>query len=271
MKILRRVLLGLVIVIALAVALVIVLINPIAKQGVQRGATYALGVPTTLDSMNVGLFSGTVSLSGLNVANPPSFQGAHMLRSGRFDLAVVPSSLLSDVVRINNLDLNGLDLVIDQRVGGSNISQIVDNLDRFKGSQPPPDQTSGKKVQLDHAVIRNVVAHVYTPLASQPLTVEVPQIDLSGVTSDKPNGVVLGDLMRRILPAILEAVVKQGQGILPPDVAANIQGQVGQLTAGLGDQAQKLVGQAQQQVQSAAGKAQQALHGLVPTSLPALP
>lgn len=45
-------------------------IDSIAKQAIERGGFYALGVETELDSTDIGLFSGQFRLDVLHVANP---------------------------------------------------------------------------------------------------------------------------------------------------------------------------------------------------------
>ncbi len=68
-------------IILIAIVLVILLIgggvlwiDHLAKLAVETGATYALGVETTLGGMDIGVVGGTVDLSTLNVANPPAFE-----------------------------------------------------------------------------------------------------------------------------------------------------------------------------------------------------
>ena len=61
--------------VAVLVGIVVVSIDTIAKQGVERGATYALQVPTTLDKADVGIMSGTFAMSGLS-EQPRGLHGA---------------------------------------------------------------------------------------------------------------------------------------------------------------------------------------------------
>ena len=67
---------GLVIVALLVIAAVIVYfsIDSIAKTAVEKGGTYAMGTPTTVDTVNVGLWSGQIGMNGLVIANPAGFK-----------------------------------------------------------------------------------------------------------------------------------------------------------------------------------------------------
>ena len=52
----------------------VTLIDAFAKKGIEAGGTYCLGVPTTLDSANIGIVSGMFGLQGLTVANPEGYE-----------------------------------------------------------------------------------------------------------------------------------------------------------------------------------------------------
>ena len=73
MKLLIKIVVVLVLLLVIGVLTTFFFIDRIAKAGVEKGATYALGVPTTLKSADVGVFAGTFAMSGLNVANPEGF------------------------------------------------------------------------------------------------------------------------------------------------------------------------------------------------------
>ena len=71
---------GLVIVLVAVVVIAFVSIDAIARAGIERGATFALGVPTTLGSANIGILSGEFTMSGLDVTNPEGFDGDYFLQ-----------------------------------------------------------------------------------------------------------------------------------------------------------------------------------------------
>ena len=74
MKKLIKLVAVLLILLVLATVAVALYIDTIAKTAIERGATYALGVETTLGSADVGLLSGTFSMGDLTVANPAGFE-----------------------------------------------------------------------------------------------------------------------------------------------------------------------------------------------------
>jgi hypothetical protein len=248
MKKLVRVLVALVVVLAVAVAVALYFVDSLAKRGIEKGATYALKAETTVDSLSLGLLRGTMTMDGLTVANPDGYETPHLLKSGRFDFQVDPGTVLGDTVRINRFHLDGLDMNIEQKgLTGSNVSQILANLKRFEGSGgAAADDSGGKKVAVDEIVIENVVAHVrLLPISGKASTlkVEVPKVVLNNVTSDNAKGVAISELTARLLPAILDAVLKKSGGVIPGDLLGSLRTDLAGAVESLGGGAAGLLGQ----------------------------
>jgi hypothetical protein len=260
-KLILGVLLTVVVLLLIAVVGVLLFIDPIAKAGVERGATYALGVDTTVKKLSLGLTSGELTMDELHVANPVGFQSPHLMKSGQFDLKLRPGSILEDTIELNKFELNGLDVHIDQKVDGSNVSVILDNLKRLGGDgegkgEEKEEPAEGKKVKVDRIVVTNVVAHFH--LLSDlhkggPLTVKVPRIELNDVTSDDADGVVVSELVARILPAVLAAVLDKAQGVVPSDFLTVLNGDLDGVTKALGGEVEKLTRQVHKEFEKVLG------------------
>lgn len=281
-KLVWRIVVGVVVLLVVAVAGALLMIDSIAKRAVQQGGEYALGVPTTVETLNLSLVGGSLKMNTLNVANPEGYKSDHLMRTGKFHLAVQPGSVLTDTVRIPTFELDGLDLNIEGQGLKTNIAQILDHVKKMGGGdsaaqpqQPAQSQDNGggKKVVIDRVQIRGVVAHVLLPVPGmQPLTVNVPMIELKNVGGDKPINVA--ELIGQLMPAIVAAVLEQGKGIIPGDMLAGLQADVAGTVAALGGQATQMVQQAtaaataqlggavQQVTQGAAQQAQGALDGV---------
>ncbi|MCK4850637.1 MAG: AsmA family protein [Phycisphaerae bacterium] len=223
MKKLSRIIASIVVLLILAVVLVVLLIDPIAKSGVEKGAAYALGVETTVDSVDVRLLDGQVIMKHLNIANPEGFDSPRLAHMGRFDIQLDPGSLFSDPVQIRKFELDGLELHIEQKLGGSNVAKIMDNIKRLSKDKEASEGPS-KKVNVELVVIKNVQAHFHL-LAGPGLTVEVPKIELRDLSSEDSGGVA-GQLASQLFPAVLAAVFQQAQGVVPADFLKELDSQV---------------------------------------------
>jgi len=267
MRKIMKVGIGILIVIVLLLAVAWLSIDYLAKAGIETGGTYALGVKTTVDSVSLGLLSGQARINDLAIANPEGFKTPHLMKAGRIDVGVNTSSLLGDTIQVGKFEIDGLDLNMEQKsIGATNIGALLDNINKAAGSKPKDDKApkdpGGKKVKVDQIRITNTVAHVQVlPIGGNASTLEVkiPEIVLSGVTQDNASGVAVPELMRRLIPAILAAVIEKGKGVIPDADIKRLSGDVAAATKALGEGAGKLVGQI-------GGEAGKALEGVGDTA-----
>ena len=235
-------------------------IDSIAKTAVEQKTTDALGVTTTVEAVKINPLQGAVRIDGLTIRNPEGFKTPHFIKTGRFDLGVRLGSLLEDTIEVNRFDLDGLDMHLEQKPGSSNTSVILNHIKKSGGGHSaslmagkggpkqaePAGESSGKKVKVNRIVIRHVVAHVQVlPVGGKAATldVKVPEIVLNDVTSDNAAGVAVGELVRRLVPAILAAVVEKGKGIIPEADLDRLGADLADAAAALGDAVGQLIRQ----------------------------
>ena len=260
MKALLRIVLVLVVLLIVVGVVGYIWIDSISKAAIEKGGTYALGVDTTVADVSLSPVGGTMKIEGLKVANPAGFQGPHLMQSGTFDLAMVTGSLLDDTIQVNKFELDGLSLSIEQTLQKNNISVILDNLKRFESDDEPSENKpserkrkkgdDGKKVKVDLITIRNVEATFRLPVGN-PVTVKVPEVKVKDVAGDNAEGVAVSELIARVLPVVLAAVLEQGKGIIPGDLLNTLNGDLNGLAAAVGGQLQQLVTNARGDMQKA--------------------
>lgn len=207
---------------------VLVYIDVIAKSAVERGGTYALGVDTTLDSMDVGVFSGRVDMARLNIDNPAGFDTPHFLRldDGRF--AVSLGTLREDKVVAPELTLSGVSMNLERKHGKANYAVIIDNLKRFESKDEPAEKKEkkpGKRFVIERVTISDVKVQVDLLPIGGDLTrvpLHLDQVVLTNVGSESDKGVMLAELTAILTKAILAAVVEKGGDLIPQDIAGEL-------------------------------------------------
>lgn len=228
MKFILKLIAVVVVLLIIAVVALVMYADRLAKEGIERGGEYALGVPTSLDSIGLGLFSGTAEMKGLAVANPPGFDASHFLRLNRGSVAVSINSLREETVEVPNITLEGVDLSIEKTGKNANYQVILDNLKKLSTSsgKPAPSDpeagpSGGRKYVIREMLIRDVVVSVKVSGLLNPIEakIDIPPIELKNVGSAKDAGVQLGQVAGIIVQAILTEVVKSGGGILPAELA----------------------------------------------------
>lgn len=234
LKIAAIVLLPLIGLVVLALVLAWVYVDSLAERGVERGATYALGVPTTLDSADVGVLNGSVELAGLEVSNPDGFEADHFLKLDDADMDVSLGSLMEDTVEVPSLVLEGIDLRLERTLEGANYNVIMDNLSRFESGEKEEADPSDKKFVIRTIEVRSVRVRVdAVPVGGAIGDLTTAEVTLDEVvlrdvgTAGEPMSIA--QITDVVLKAILASAVEVGGGVLPDDVLSDIGDQLASL------------------------------------------
>lgn len=194
------------------------LVDHLAKSAIERGGTYAMGVETTVEGVDLSLLDGTLQVDAMVVGNPEGYNTPHAMKFDRFDFGINTGSVLSDPVGIYNVELTGMEINVEQKLLKTNIAVILDNVRRFESKSPEEKQEegSGKRIKLDRLVINEVTAnfHVLNVLGgkAEPVTIVIPRIELTNLDNDNAKGLLIGELFARVIPAVLEQVFTQAKG-----------------------------------------------------------
>lgn len=256
MKALIRIIVAVVLLVVIGVIIALLFIDRLARNGVERGATYALGVPTTLQSADVRVMAGEFTMGGLHVANPQGFTTSHFLTMNDGDVAVALTTLREETVELPRLELTGIDVNLEKKDGKSNYNAILENLKRFEQKDPPPDQEAGKKFVIREVVIHDITAHVdVLPVGGELTRLELPidEITLKDVGTDTDRGMLMSELSGTILKAIFAGILRKGGDLLPDDLLNDLGGALD----GLGDIGQfgvEVAGQALGEIGTGAGE-----------------
>jgi hypothetical protein len=230
MKLALKIVAVLVILVIAAVVAVVFYINTIAKSAIERGATAALGVKTTLASADVGILKGQLTLSDLIVANPKGFEGKDFLELGTGFLEVSLGSLTRDTVQVPLLTLNTLNLDLEKKGGQANYTVIIDNLKTRESGAAKGPAEPGKQFIIRELVITDLdveanvlgvggeLDHVRVPIKKIRLT----NVGQGGVDSSQLTGV--------IMQAIMAAVIANGADF-PTDLVHDLGGSMQGLTS----------------------------------------
>jgi len=242
-----------------------------AKMVVEQGGTYAMGVETTVDTMDLTLSKGAVEMGGLNIANPEGFSTENFFSLANADAKIDLESVGTDTVLIPSVSLIGIDVTLDKGQDPSNYNQILENLARFEsGESAPADKSkAGKNVIIKSLVLENINIHVANmpgvSLVAGDVAINIPRIELLDI--GEKESMNAGDIFNLVIKTVLSAAVEAGGGIIPGDVL----GELGNGLAGLsslGDlgigvisdlDLDNVMGQVGEQIDQAAGDIQKAV------------
>ena len=246
--------------------------NRALKIGIETGATAALKVGVSLQDVNLSLWGGTLELAGLKVENPAGYQHPEFLTLDKAMVALKISSLLSDTIEIEKIQMDNIQLTIEQKdLMTNNLKEILNALPKSEEKAPQPEasqkteQKAGKKLLIRELVINGVEVKVKplpTPGKVDTIPLRLNPIVLKDLGSDKP--IDTAQLSVKILKAIAGGITEQGKDLLPTDI-------INSLGSGLAEQGKKVLetaGQAGEGILKGAGDvgkgATDALKGIFP-------
>lgn len=269
----KKIAIVLLVLIALVVIGVVILLSQVGtlvKVGVEKGGTFALGTNTTLEKADIGVFSGKVGLTNLNIANPQGFKSTEFFSMGNGQVEVTLPSLSKSVIEVPLIKFDAIRVNLEKKEGASNYNVILENLKRATGGdkpatdKPKPTEPAGdsKKFIVKSIQIRDVKVHVDLlgtgGSADKLAEVNIPidEVLLSDVGTAENGGVDLQTLASVIVNAVLGAAADKGQN-LPPEFLNDLKGQVAGLQAqldqvkGLKGSTTKVIGETQDNVKKA--------------------
>ncbi len=232
-SVLKRVLIA---VAALVVVLVVggmLMIDVIARKGIEVAGTAVLGVDTTVRSVRIGLISDTSSIKDLAVANPKGYTDPHFLDLGNASLTARLGELMGDQVKVRNVTIQDLTLTLEKDASGKlNADRISDNLPSASEQKEPPK--SGKQAGESRTIVINefrierVKVRLRNLVGGKQGVVEaaLPDIVLKDVKSDGSVDVLASQLSGVVIASVLQATVSANIEGLSTELIGDLKGSI---------------------------------------------
>lgn len=219
---LRRIVLGVVVLVMACVVTAMVFLDAIAARLVASEATATLGTTTSVRSVHLGLVSGTSTLHGLRVDQPEGFTGDPMLQVERIEVQAGLQELLSSTVVVDLVAIHGVAVDLSEVNGRINLQVVADSVLHAQSASPPataasaaaPAQASASVTvrELRITGIR-VKARLENSLAAgKILEATIPDIEVKDIgtqtTADEVAARISAKLMDRLIGAIAAAQIE---------------------------------------------------------------
>ncbi|MHC4691407.1 MAG: DUF748 domain-containing protein [Planctomycetota bacterium] len=203
------------------------------KMAIEKAGTKTLKVAVALDSVNFWILAGKINFKNLTIDNPPGYKHERLLELGDATITVESRTVLSDIVNIKEIKLDGMNVVLEQRgVTSNNLQDIMKALPAEDDKPSEPSEPSGKKLHIDSLEITNTRVKVKllpVPGKVDTLTLKLKPIKMTDLGGE--NDIDTGALVRKVLLAVAGGVAEQGAGILPDDMLGSLKSQLGKLGA----------------------------------------
>jgi len=197
------------------------------KAGIESAGSKALNVKVSVEDVDLSIISGSLGLGDLVIGNPPGYQHDSLLQLNKADIKVDTRSLLTDRVRINDIKMDGLNLVLEQKGISSNLNEVIKSIQHGPKTEAEP---SGKKLNINNLDISNVVVTIKllpVPGQADTVTLKLSPIKMTDLGSD--DKLDTATLVGKILLAIAGGVAEQGAGVLPKDMVNTMTSTMGKV------------------------------------------
>jgi hypothetical protein len=233
LKILYTVLSVIVILFIVAVIAVNLFADSAVKMGIESAGTKALQVGVAVDDVDLSILGGKIGFQNLVIDNPPDYKYERLLELGDAKIAVETGSLLTDIINIKEIRLDGMNVVLEQRgVTSNNIQDIMKALPAKEAEPAEPADPGGKKLHIDSLEITNTQVKVkLLPLPGKvdTLTLKLAPIKMTDIGGE--NDIDTVALVRKVLLAIAGGIAEQGVGLLPKEMLGSLASQLDKLGA----------------------------------------
>jgi len=194
-------------------------VDPAAKQVVQRQATAALALGTTVKSVSVHFLSKKVGFSDFRIASPAGFATPDMLIVPSAEMDIAVSEFRDEPVHIKSITMTQPRLVIEGDGTDFNLKRMVE---RIPPAVHPVHVVIDEVTVLDATVVlRNL------PGISGEVTIPVGTFTVKGIGADNSDGALIKDAVMHLMTSL--AVHAGDSPRMPPEYRAWIRGDIGQI------------------------------------------
>ena len=260
MKIVKWIVLGVVGLVVIVALVVYFNLNGIVRSTVESQGTQQLNVSTTLSGASVSLFGGSLGLDDLEIASPPGFEAPKILTLDGASVEVSYGQLRQDPIHMQQVQIKGPKLVIEQAGGKLNFRELMDRASQT-GDKPA---TGGKRepgepmhLIIDHLAISNaaVVIRPGIPGVAQQIDIPLPAINMEqvGTGEGNRNGAALKEVVMEVIATMTAKAAESDK--VPPELKALLSGNLKEMASQLADQGvKKLTAELEKKIPGQAGK-----------------
>lgn len=216
MKLLLQLSGGLVILVLVVAIGIWFYMDVIIKSAVERVGPEVTGTPVTLDSARLSVFSGSGSLNGFVVGNPPGFEYPNAFSLGSIDLQVDTSTLQDDVIVIKSINIVAPEITYESGSAGDNLQTLMRNIQEKTSGGGAAEESSGeaKKIIIEHFSLTDGNVTISHSMLDEVLDVPMPDLTLTGIGRNT-NGATIAEASKQIFQQISSTATKAvGQSAL---------------------------------------------------------
>lgn len=241
--------------VVIAIAVVLFQLGSIAssvvKDSINKYGPEMTSTAVSVESVSIKPYIGSATIDNLLVGNPEGYKAPNAFTLKEITVSLSPTSLLSDTVKVNTIEIHEPIFVYESNLLSSNISKLMDNIKaNTKSTDKAAEketESSGDGKQRQFVINRLLVTdgQVQVGVLGQSATVKLPKIELENFS---PEGITAAQASNEILNAVLSRVLTAAT-----EMAANAATDPAGAAAGLTEGALNSAGDVGKEVSGAIG------------------
>lgn len=206
----KKVAIGVLIVIGLLVAVLAYLVlnvNSLVKTGIETVGPNVLGVPVTVDDVNISFMDGSGNIRGLTISNPEGYDSPHAIAIDEMSVRLDTASLTSEKIRIFEVIISAPAISYEGSLNDSNLKRLQANAAAGSSTTGDPEDPEGEAtaVQLDYFEIKDAKLDARLKLMDKPLGLVMTKLVVEDIGKDEEA--TPADVVARIFRALNQAIV----------------------------------------------------------------
>ncbi len=204
---LKKLLIAAAVLLVVAAVVVLFFLGPIVRPIAEAQGTRTLGTKVSLDSLSISPLAGSVKMADLTVANPEGFHEGPFLLMERFRASAALGSMLSSVVELPEVVVDGLQLEIEAKGGKTNLGAILAKLDESGGGEGEAQGESegGKRFRIKKLELKNIRVSMRSDLAGR-VKLSVGDFELHNIGTHKSTGATLSQVLSAVFKALASKI-----------------------------------------------------------------
>lgn len=231
---------------AIAVALIVILllaINPILSWSTKKGfntlAPEITGTATQVGDVEFSVYQGKLEVEDIQVGNPAGFSAPNAFSLDDLVLKLKPSSLLSNMILIEEITLKEPVFVLERSGAKINLVELKKQIDAnvkpaatTTGTEPQigqPATTQAKKAKKKLAVNKISVADAELQIINQGRVVTLKLADIE-IDDFAPQGISSEQLTQKLYETLLPKVLEAAERGVIENLGQNLLNSLGNTT-----------------------------------------
>lgn len=190
----------------LAAVLITVLImnaSSVIKAQTEKLASQTLGVPVTIAAMHIKPSEKTITVAGLNIANPDGYQKPHAIHIDK--IKITADSLARDLLKFKDIQIDGTDINLEVIESGTNLTTIRNHMNHKAAAANATEAKKPIKVIVSNLLFKDAVLNPSMTLIDgdlEPVTISSLQITGLG---ERRGGILASEAMAQIMDQLVRA------------------------------------------------------------------